>query len=105
MATAHGAGLMLVPFALRLCRPAPGGGAIASAHAAMGDLLARSGLATALGVAALHTVAMMAAGAGMAWAVYRWLGLRFLRRSWFNLDGAWAVSLIVAGAAGLWLAL
>jgi hypothetical protein len=48
---------------------------------------------------------MMLAGMAMAWAVYRYLGLQFLRRAWFNLDAAWAASLVIAGAAGVWMAL
>lgn len=104
MATAHGAGLMLVPFMLRLCVTAPAAGPVAQAHAGMMDALARSDLAVALAVAALHTLVMMVAGLAMAWAVYRYLGLRFLRRAWFNLDVVWALSLVAAGAAGVWLA-
>lgn len=96
MATAHGAGLMLVPFMLGLC--APEGSQVR-------DALARADLATALAVAAVHTVAMMAAGLAIAWAVYRYLGLQFLRRAWFNLDLAWAASLVLAGAAGIAMAL
>jgi hypothetical protein len=98
MATAHGAGLMLVPFMLGLCAPGD------AAHARVDAALARSDLATALLIALVHTAAMMAAGLAIAWAVYRWLGLQFLRKAWFNLDLAWAASLIVAGAAGLWMA-
>ena len=100
MATAHGAGLMLVPFMLGLCGPAESG-----AHARVEQALARSDLATAVLVAAVHTLAMMIAGLAIAWAVYRYLGLQFLRRAWFNLDLAWAASLVLAGAAGLWMAL
>ena len=48
---------------------------------------------------------MLLAGGAMAWAVYRWLGLQFLRRAWFNLDRLWAASLIVAGTAGIAMAL
>jgi hypothetical protein len=103
MATAHGAGLMLVPFTLGLCAPA--GPGMEGAHAALDDVLARSGLLTAVAVAAVHTLAMMAAGLAIAWAVYRYLGLQFLRRSWFNLELAWAASLVLAGAAGVWMAL
>jgi len=44
---------------------------------------------------------MLIAGMGMAWATYRYLGLRFLRRAWLNLDQVWATSLIVAGVAGI----
>ena len=105
MATAHGAGLMLVPFMLGLCAPEASGGGLARAHAGVMEMLARSNLATALAVAAIHTLAMLLAGGAMAWAVYRWLGLQFLRRAWFNLDRLWAGSLIVAGAAGVALAL
>lgn len=101
MATAHGAGLMLVPFMLGLCAPAAGGGL----HAGMDALLARAALPTAIAVAVVHTLAMMLAGLAVAWAVYRYLGLQFLRRAWFNLDLAWAASLLLAGGAGLWLAL
>ncbi|MFD1580128.1 hypothetical protein [Ramlibacter ginsenosidimutans] len=98
MATAHGAGLMLVPFMLGLCGPPE------AAHARVEQALARSDLATALLIAAVHTAAMVLAGLAMAWAVYRYLGLQFLRRAWFNLDLAWAGSLVLAGAAGLWMA-
>jgi hypothetical protein len=105
MATAHGAGLMLVPLLLGLCSPEEAGTPVAAAHGAMAQALARSGPATALAVATVHTLAMMLAGMAMAWAVYRYLGLQFLRRSWFNLDAAWAASLVVAGAAGVWMAL
>ena len=104
-ATAHGAGLMLVPFMLGLCTtPAPPG-EMRGAHASMMAALAQSTLATALSVAVVHTLAMMVAGLAMAWAVYRYLGLQFLRRAWFNLDLAWAASLVLAGAAGMVTAL
>ena len=89
----------LVPFMLGLCGPGR-----SDAHARVEQALARSDLATAVLIAAVHTLAMMLAGLVMAWAVYRYLGLRFLRRAWFNLDLAWAVSLVLAGATGLWMA-
>ena len=105
MATAHGAGLMLVPFMLGLC--APGDVATSapdSGHATVMNYLARSSVATAVAVAAVHTLAMMLAGLAVAWAVYRYLGLQFLRRAWFDLDTVWGVSLVIAGAAGIALA-
>ena len=106
MATAHGAGLMLVPFMLRLCEaPALDAGRIGGAHARVMETLARSDVATALAVAGVHTLAMVLAGVAMAVAVYRWLGLQFLRRAWFNLDRVWGASLALAGAAGIWMAL
>lgn len=112
MATAHGAGLMLLPFVIGLCTAEPASaGALPAArwlergHAAVSDVLAQSGTATALAVAAVHTAAMMAAGLAMAWVVYRYLGLRVLRSLWFNLDRVWGASLVVAGAAGVVMAL
>lgn len=104
-ATAHGAGLMLVPFMLGLCSPEPAQGGVAQAHATVMTVLAQSSAATALSVAGVHTFAMLLAGLGMAWAVYRYLGLQSLRRTWFNLDRAWALSLAVAGGAGMVTAL
>jgi hypothetical protein len=105
MATAHGAGLMLVPFMLGLC--ASGDAAMAAAdsgHLTVMNYLAQSNVATAVAVAAVHTLAMMVAGLVAAWAVYRYLGLQFLRRAWFDLDVVWGVSLVIAGAAGIALA-
>jgi hypothetical protein len=102
MATAHGAGLMLVPLMLGLCAPVP---AQSDPHAGLMEALARSDLSAAVLVAAVHTLAMMLGGLGLAWAVYRYLGLQFLRRAWFNLDLAWAASLVLAGAAGIWMAI
>ena len=106
MATAHGAGLMLVPFMLGLC--APGDAAMAapdSGHVTVMNYIARSNVATAVAVAAVHTLAMMFAGLTAAWAVYRYLGLQFLRRAWVDLDVVWGVSLVIAGVAGMALAL
>lgn len=100
MATAHGAGLMLVPFMLGLCA-APA--ADAAAHAAVMAYTARANAGTSLLVAAVHTLASLLAGIGMAWTVYRYLGLRILRHTWFNLDVAWGASLVLAGAAGVWM--
>jgi hypothetical protein len=102
MATAHGAGLMLAPFMLGLCAAPAGGGA---GHAAVMNFLARANMDTALLVAAVHTLASLLAGIVMAWLVYRYLGLRFLRRAWLNLDAVWGASLILAGATGIWLAI
>jgi hypothetical protein len=54
-------------------------------------------------VAAVHALASLFAGIGMAWIVYRYLGLRFLRLAWLNLDAVWGASLVLAGAAGIWM--
>ena len=98
MATAHGAGLMLAPFMLGLCA-APG----TIRHGAAMDALARTNAGTALLVAVVHTCAAILAGSAIAWVVYRYLGLRFLRRAWLRLDLVWGASLVLAGAAGIGL--
>jgi hypothetical protein len=101
MATAHGAGLMLVPFMLGLCAtPADETG-----HAAVMSYMARANTGTAVLVAVVHTLMSIVAGISMAWVVYRYLGLRFLRRAWLNLDAVWGTSLVLAGAAGIGLAM
>jgi hypothetical protein len=48
---------------------------------------------------------MIAVGGFLAWLVYRYLGLKFVSRSWFNLDATWAVSLILVGALSLAISL
>ena len=96
VAIAHGAGLMLVPIYLGLCRPAD----LDKGHAAAGALI-NANLGMALLVSVVHSLAMIAAGGGLAWLVYRYVGLKFVSRSWFNLDAIWAVSLILVGALSL----
>ncbi|WP_225771140.1 hypothetical protein [Inquilinus sp. Marseille-Q2685] len=97
VATAHGAGLMLVPIYLGLCRTVgndQAAGALIGGDLGMGVL-----------VSAVHSVAMVAAGGAFAWLVYSTLGLKAVSRSWFNLDAAWATSLILVGGLSLVLAL
>ena len=96
VAIAHGAGLMLVPIYLGLCRTAD----LDSGHQAAGALI-NADLGMAVLVSVVHSVAMIAAGGSLAWLVYRYLGLKFVSRSWFNLDASWASSLILVGALSL----
>ena len=56
-------------------------------------------------VSVVHATAMIAAGGCLAWLVYRYLGLKFVSRSWFNLDTSWAVSLVLVGALSLAISL
>jgi hypothetical protein len=96
VAIAHGAGLMLVPIYLGLCRSSN----LDRGHEAAGALIdANIGMAVLVSV--VHSVAMIMAGGFSAWLVYRYLGLKFVSRSWFNLDVTWAVSLILVGALSL----
>ncbi len=97
MATAHGAGLMLVPVILGLCA---GPGAAHGGHQALLEI-ARGGLGLTLAAASVHTLAMVATGGALAWLVYRHLGLKLLRRSWLNVDLLWAALLVAAGGVGV----
>ncbi|WP_334403744.1 hypothetical protein [Bradyrhizobium sp. AZCC 2289] len=96
VAIAHGAGLMLVPIYLGLCREAD----LDKGHEAVGTLI-NANLGMAALVSIVHTSTMIAAGGFLAWLVYRYLGLKFVSRSWFNLDTSWAVSLILVGVIAL----
>jgi hypothetical protein len=100
VAIAHGAGLMLVPIYLGLCQASD----LDTGHQAAASLInANLGIAVLVSVA--HSAAMIAAGGCLAWLVYRYLGLKFVARSWFNLDTVWAVSLILVGAVALAISL
>ena len=96
VAAAHGAGLMLVPIYLGLCRAAD----LDRSHEAAGALI-NANLGIAILVSVVHSVAMIVAGGFSAWLVYRYLGLKFVSRSWFNLDATWAVSLVLVGVVSL----
>jgi hypothetical protein len=95
VAIAHGAGLMLVPIYLGMCRVADDRG-----HQAAG-LLINANVGMAVLVSAVHSLAMVAAGGLAAWLVYRHLGLKFVSKGWFNLDATWAVSLMLVGGLAL----
>ena len=96
VAIAHGAGLMLVPIYLGLCRVAD----LNRGHEAASVLISAD-LGMAIAVSVVHAAAMVAAGGLSAWLVYRYFGLKFVSRSWFNLDATWAVSLLLVGALSL----
>jgi hypothetical protein len=97
MATAHGAGLMLLPVFLL----AEGGVECSACHAPPGvSLTSWSGYVAAVGV---HTSSMFLAAAVVAFVVYFKLGLALLRRAWFNLDVVWSLALAGSGAAALLL--
>jgi hypothetical protein len=96
VAIAHGAGFMLVPIYLGLCQAAD----LDSSHKAASSLI-NGNLRMAVVVSFVHGAAMIAAGGLFAWSVYRYLGLKFVSRSWFNLDAIWALSLVLVGALSL----
>jgi hypothetical protein len=95
VAIAHGAGFMLVPIYLGLCATD-----LDSSHKAASALI-NGNLRMAILVSFVHVAAMIAAGGVFAWSVYRYLDLKFVARSWFNLDAIWALSLVLVGALSL----
>ena len=88
MATAHGAGLMLLPVVIPLCLT--GGPA--------SELTASGSMVTGLVALAVHTAAMLAVIASVSLLVYHYVGLAFLRRGWVNLDLVWSAALTASGA-------
>jgi hypothetical protein len=116
MATAHGAGLMIAPLVLTLALPCiesdVSSVAMAGDHAAHqhmvtdanhmahADIAMGANLGIGLGIF-MHTLAMLAVMALVAWFVYKRFGLQILRSHWINFDLIWAGALIVAGAVAL----
>jgi hypothetical protein len=98
MASAHGAGLMVVPAVLSLpsvalvCQVGTPRVPVASA----GVAAAGSAFGQGLAAVAVHTLSLLAVAALVAFVVYDRLGLKLLKRAWINLDALWAVALIAA---------
>ena len=92
MASAHGAGLMVVPVLLGakslICGiPSPG--------ASVNSILTIQPLIATAAVI-VHTLSHLMVSGLMAWIVYDFIGLAVLRRSWINLDLIWCISLLGA---------
>ena len=93
MASAHGAGFMVVPFVMS----APPMLA-AAGHEHMHHMAAAANGAAAGGMAvAVHTLSYLIVMTVAAWLVYRKLGLSLLRRAWLNVDWVWAGALVLTG--------
>jgi hypothetical protein len=105
MASAHGAGLMLVPVLVQMR-----GAGVPAARAHLGHAghlptSATETLLPALLALGLHSVAMLAVAGALAVLVYQKLGVEVLRRAWINLDLVWVGTLVVAGTIALGLGL
>ena len=100
MASAHGAGLMLIP--VLLAEPMLG---MAPAMAETAPAVSQPLNASVVVLAVLvHTVSMLVVAGILAllfFETYENLGLRLLRHTWFNFDLLWAIALLVAGCAAL----
>src|SRR6202050_1800912 len=92
MASAHGAGLMVLPIVLH--------GAMPPGHEHM-HMDSGTGAWTGIAATLVHTLGYLSVTALIALLVYRKFGLSLLRKGWFNLDLVWAVALIVTGCVAL----
>ena len=101
MASAHGAGLMVLPLVLGAAAPAPGGmhhdHMAMLGEAPMPRVAGIAGLdATALVAPLVHTAGYLAVTVMLAVVVYEKVGLRILRSAWINVNALWCISLIAA---------
>ena len=94
MASAHGAGFMVLPFVMGISNHVLAAGGSHAHHAAAMNAAVPWVGALAL---SLHTLAYLCVLAFAAWIVYWKLGLALLRTTWFNLDLIWAAALVVTG--------
>ena len=85
MASAHGAGLMLIPALQPLC------------SAAQPATQVTFGAPVALAALGVHSAAMLATIAAVSLIVYNWTGVDFLRRGWINVDLIWVAVLATCG--------
>ena len=92
MASAHGAGLMVLPVLL--------GSSTVEAHAHMAGhshMASSASPLTAMLATGVHTVGYLAVTGLVAWAFYRRLGLSLLRKTWFNFNLVWGAALVATG--------
>jgi hypothetical protein len=96
MASAHGAGLMVVPVLL--------GSSMVEARGSVADHNHMASSVTPLAgmlATGVHTFAYLAVTGLVAWLVYRKFGLALLRKTWFNFDLLWALALVATGLVTL----
>ncbi|HYG91475.1 MAG TPA: hypothetical protein VD978_35060 [Azospirillum sp.] len=103
MASAHGAGLMILPLLIGMLAPAQmlvlslcGPGAEMT-----GTIAVLGSVAAGAAVVLVHMTAMLAMIAIVALVVFDTVGLGILRRGWVNFDWVWAGALIGTGVAVL----
>lgn len=95
IATAHGAGLMVLPVLL-------GSSAVeAASQMTCHHTSAAASPLAALLATAVHTTAYLAVTGLIAWVVYAKFGLAILRKAWLNLNLVWSAALVVTGVVTL----
>jgi hypothetical protein len=107
MATAHGAGLMVVPLLVGSVASAANAAGLAAhsmpgVHAAHAMLVPMSGVTdVSVWATVFHTGGYLFVTGLVAVVVYHKLGLRLLRAMWINLDLVWGGALIITGGLTL----
>lgn len=94
IATAHGAGLMVLPVWLGAAAMSDPGGA---------HLHGATPFASGLAATAVHSGSYLVVTAAIAWIVFVKLGVGLLRKAWINLDLIWAVALMASGGFTLFM--
>ena len=89
MATAHGAGLMVLPVFLKMTAHAAG----PACHTGLSTASPSAGVTATI----IHGAGYLIATALVAWVVVDRLGIGLLRKAWINVDVIWAAALIVTG--------
>ena len=97
MASAHGAGLMVLPIVLHTASAS----AMSSGHEHHMNMASNTGPWTGIVATLIHTSGYLVVTAVIAILVYRRFGLSLLRKAWFNLDLVWAAALLVTGCIAL----
>jgi len=107
MASAHGAGLMLIPLFLKSAQAplAPNVAAMALHTHPSGGLRFNSFSTPSLLTCsiAVHTLGYLLVTGLLAILVYEKLGVGILRRAWFNVDLIWMLALMITGLFILFL--
>jgi len=99
VATAHGAGLMAAPFALRAVQSGVGNHLGHASHDSAHLATAVSVDWPTLWATSVHTAGYLLVTAVLAVVVYERAALHLLRRAWINVDLVWAAALVLTGVA------
>ena len=100
MASAHGAGLMLIPLFLNSPPQAPAAEWAMTGHTYAGHGLEFANFNTPSLLAssvAVHTLGYLLATGLVAILVYERFGVGILRHAWFNVDIFWMLALMITG--------
>jgi len=98
MASAHGAGLMVLPVLL-------GSSTVEAADRMAGHhhMAAVTSPLAGILATAVHTAAYLSVTGLIAWVVYRKFGLALLHKTWFNFDLVWGGALVATGLCTLFI--